>query len=95
MTILLIPVPFIFGYLLTERVLKERQWQLRLPIAYALTLALFLFVVNALFHFLSLRFAVYTTVALMAVGSLGLLRLRPVRSRFIALGRLEATIVSL
>ena len=93
MTFLLIPVPFIFGYLLTARVLKERQWQLRLSIAYALTLTLFLFVVNALFHFLSLRFSVYMTVALMAVGSLGLLRLRPVRSRLIVLGRLEATIV--
>lgn len=93
MTFLLIPVPFIFGYLLTERVLKERRWQLRLPIAYALSLTLFLFVVNALFHFLSLRLSVYTTVALMAVGSLGLLRLRPIRSRLMAVSRLEATIV--
>jgi hypothetical protein len=93
MTLLLIPVPFIFGYLLTARVLKERQWQLRLAVAYALALTLFLFVVNALFHFLSLRLAVYTTVALMAVGSLGLLRLRPVVSSPVVLGRLEATVV--
>lgn len=93
MTFLLIPMPFIFGYLLAARVLKERQWQLRLPVAYALALTLFLFSVNALFHFLSLRVSVYTTVALMAAGSLGLLRLPSIRSSPLVLGKLEASIV--
>jgi hypothetical protein len=86
-------VPLIFGYVLASRVLKERQWQRRAPVAYALALTCFLCGVNALFHFVSLRHAVYGTVALMGVILLGLLRLKPVRASSATLGRLEAVVL--
>lgn len=86
-------IPLVFGYVLASRVLKERQWQLRAPVAYALALTCFLCGVNALFHFISLRHAVYGTVALMVVILLGLLRLKPVRATSAALGRLEAVAI--
>ena len=33
-------IPPIFGYVLASRVLKEREWQLRAPVAYAIRLSL-------------------------------------------------------
>jgi len=73
-------VPVIFGYVLGSQVLKERQWQLRAPVAYALALTCFLCGVNALFHFIPLRCAVYGTLTFMSVILLGLFRLKPVRA---------------
>jgi hypothetical protein len=86
-------IPLAFGYMLASRVLKERERQLRAPVAYALALTFFLCGVNVLFHFVSLRYSVYGTVGLMVVIMLGLLRLKPVRASTAGMGGLEAAVI--
>ena len=86
-------IPLAFGYMLASRVLKERERQLRAPVAYALALTFFLCGVNVLFHFVSLRYSVYGTVGLMVVIMLGLLRLKPVRASTARMGGLEAAVI--
>ena len=72
----LILVPFVWGYLVASRVLREVERPLRWPLAYALGLLSFLTGVNALFHVTTLRRAVYITLLLLGAGALALLRLR-------------------
>jgi len=66
---LLILIPLAWGYLLATRLLRESQRWLRWSLAYALGLLSFLAAVNALFHFLPLRPAVYLSLALLLLGS--------------------------
>jgi hypothetical protein len=89
----LVVIPFAFGYLVATRVLRERQWQLCLPVAYALALTFFLCSVNVLFRFFSLKQSVWMTLGLIAVVSAGLLRLKSDRCSTLRLGKLEAAVV--
>lgn len=65
-------VPFIFGYLLAVRVLRERTIWMSVVLSYALGLFFYLFFVNIFFHFVPLRSAVYLTMGLLAAVSVGL-----------------------
>ena len=89
----LVVIPFAFGYLVATRVLRERQWQLFLPVAYALALTFFLCSVNVLFHFFSLAQSVGIALGLMAVISVGLLRLKADRCSTVRLGKFEASVI--
>jgi hypothetical protein len=82
-------VPFVFGYLVVTRLLRERDRHLHIPVAYGLGLVLFLFGVNIGFHFTSLRQSVYVTLGAMMVGGIGLAWRRPVRASSSRLGTLE------
>jgi hypothetical protein len=90
---LLIALPFVFGYLLVARVLRETCTQLRLSLAYALGLLAFLTGVNAFFHFYTLRHSVYLTLAVLAVSSIGLLKLRPLTSFRLTVSRSESLVL--
>lgn len=89
----LVGIPFALGYLVATRVLRERQWQLCLPVAYALALTFFLCSVNAFFHFFSLKQSVWMALGLIALVSLGLLRLKPGHCSTLRLGKFEATVI--
>ena len=86
-------IPLALGYLVTTRVLRERRWQVCLPVTYALALTFFLCGVNAWFHFFSLRQSVWMALGLMAVVSLGLLRLKHGHCSTLRLNKLEATAI--
>ena len=77
-------VPFIFGYLLAVRVLRERTIWMSVVLAYALGLFFYLFCVNILFHFVTLGSAVYLTLAVLGFASAGIAllqrRSRPLES---------------
>ena len=86
-------VPLVFGYLLTVRVLGEREGHLRIPLAYALGLSFFLFSVNAFFHLFTLRGAVLTTLGLMTVASIALWFLNARGPVWPRLSRLETALL--
>jgi hypothetical protein len=85
----LIILPFAFGYFVAGRLLHESSRPLRWSLAYALGLLSFLIGVNAFFHFVTLRQAVYSTLAVLAAASLTLLLLPSVPSAPVSLGRWE------
>lgn len=86
-------IPLFFGYVLATHVVCEREAHLRLPLAYALGLSCFLFGVNAFFHVLSLRTAVFLTLGLMVAASVALWRLKASAAVWPTLGRLEAAVI--
>jgi hypothetical protein len=86
-------IPLVFGYVVATRVVGEREGHLRLPLAYALGLSCFLFGVNALFHVLSLRWAVLATLGLMVMTAAILWPLESGPAVWPRLGRLEAAVV--
>src|SRR5262249_3286447 len=92
---LLILIPLAWGYLLAARLLRESQRWLRWSLAYALGLLSFLAAVNALFHFLPLRPAVYLSLVLFLLGSALLFRLPGPRTRPSPLGPVEGPMLAL
>ena len=70
-------VPFIFGYLLAVRVLRERTIWMSLVLSYALGIFFYLFFVNIFFHFVALRPAVYLTIGLLGAASAAIALLKP------------------
>ena len=92
---LLILIPLAWGYLLAARLLRESQRWLRWSLAYALGLLSFLAAVNALFHFLPLRPAVYLSLALLLLGSALLFRLPRRRPPPSPLGPVEGPVLAL
>ena len=90
----LIAVPFAFGYLVASRALHESSRPLRGSLAYALGLLSFLAGVNAFFHFLTLRHAVYATLAVLVAASFALLMLPGVPSARVPLGRCERLVLT-
>ena len=92
---LLILIPLAWGYFLETRLLRESQRWLRWSLAYALGLLSFLAAVNAFFHFLPLRPAVYLSLALLLLGSALLFRFPGPRTRPSPLGPVEGPVLAL
>jgi len=92
---LLTVIPLAWGYLLATRLLRESQRCLRWSLAYALGLLSFLAAVNALFHVLPLRPAVYLSLVLLLLGSTLLLRLPRLHSPPSPLGPVEGPVLAL
>jgi hypothetical protein len=92
---LLTLIPLAWGYFLATRLLRESQRWLRWSLAYALGLLSFLAAVNALFHFLPLRPAVYLSLALLLLGSALLFRLPGLRIPPSPLGPVEGPVLAL
>ena len=92
---LLTLIPLAWGYFLATRLLRESQRWLRWSLAYALGLLSFLAAVNALFHVLPLRPAVYLSLALLLLGSALLFRLPGLRTPPSPLGPVEGPVLAL
>jgi len=92
--VFLVVLPFVFGYFLTGRVLRESRLLMRLSMAYALGLTFFLALVNAAFYVTGLRVATYVAIGVLAGASLSFLWLNPVRGRMERLTRLDAAVLT-
>src|SRR5262245_10555809 len=92
--IVLAVIPFVFGYVLAGRVLREPRLLMRLSIAYALGLTCFLAVVNAAFYVTGLRAATYVAIGVLAGATLSLLWLTVVHVRMERLPRVDAIVLT-
>jgi len=93
--IILACIPFIFGFLLASRLLRESERYLRWALAYALGLLAFVAVLNAFFHIVSFRYSVYLTIGALAAGAFALTRVHRSTASTSTMNAFESIIIPL